>query len=45
MEDEGMNITVVGVVVIILAVIGAVVLIRYLQNRPDDPGGEEISPT
>ncbi len=44
MEDEGMNITVVGVVVVALAVIGALLLIRYLGNNPPDSNEGQIPP-
>ncbi|MCI0351634.1 MAG: hypothetical protein L0Z53_19615, partial [Acidobacteriales bacterium] len=43
MEEKGMRVTVVGAVVIILAAIGAVVLIRYFAKRSDGSGEEEIS--
>ena len=35
MEDEGMNITVVGATLIVAAVIGAVLLVRYLIRRAE----------
>ncbi len=39
-----MNITVVGVVVIALVVIGALLLVRYLGNKPSDPNEGQIPP-
>jgi hypothetical protein len=32
-EDEGMKITVLGAALIVAAVIGAILLVRYLDNR------------
>ncbi len=45
MEDEGMKITVVGVVVVVLAVVGAALLIRYyFGDNPGNPNEGQIPP-
>ncbi len=44
MEEEGMKITVVGVLLIVAAIVGAFWLIRYLRdkgNRGPEPGPEQ----
>ncbi len=44
MEDEGMKITLVGVVVVALVVMGALLLIRYLGEKRNDPNEGQIPP-
>jgi hypothetical protein len=42
MENEGMKITVVGAVLILVALIGAMWLLGYLERRPEPPN-EDMS--
>ena len=44
MENEGMRITVVGAALIVAAVIGVFLLIRYLNRGTEQPGSQEGNP-